>query len=373
MNTKFAIDYVPSKDVREYLKEIDYEPTVECAALMIYLNDTKSLQEKFDALKKLKETNEDVNVKDFSSGRRHKSCNKDRLYKSSEKDTIFNAIDAYIASEEKKLRFFENRELNDSVYCFDICEIQEDGKSSWWGHTCLDKCFSTLDRCMSKLKDEMEGFRYMSFNLDGVSITRQVLDTNIVFTAEYITDRDLNMHLKRIDVQGGIEYEDRPEGYDDFYDWDTSEWIFDVICPDIPSPFKRGDIVQAVPPLTFFGERSEPVVVDWVYNDHDEWRGTDWSDLNVCGIMIADGGRLYDDARQCVLNVERVDTDKLKGKDRALIPLSSFMKGEINVGLFVDGFMYNLLEAKRQEILSFSLYTPEGNRLAGIEKETEVD
>ena len=160
------------------------------------------------------------------------------------------------------------------------------------------------------------------------------------------------------------------------YDF-KSEWLdISNICLNIPTPFKKGDLLIATS-KTPFGEgfvlnyERFPFVLDnlifWNKRCLENFKrgGGDSSDMEGIGYLINDYGELYSD------NIFDYDSweyfeEELEGIDRLLKPVSSLFKEEIDITLFISAYE----KIKQEHDSSLYWFTDEGLKLCGFsEKE----
>ena len=177
----------------------------------------------------------------------------------------------------------------------------------------------------------------------------------------------------------GAEYklnEDRKMEMVNIYDF-KSEWLdISNICLNIPTPFKKGDLLVGTS-KTPFGEGFVlnydrfPFVLKWLCTWRENFQeildagNHDSSDMQGPGYLISENNELYCD------NIFDYDSweyfeGKLEGIDRLLKSVSSLLKGEIDITLFISAYEKIIQEYHS----SFYWFTDEGLKLCGFsEKE----
>ncbi len=171
---------------------------------------------------------------------------------------------------------------------------------------------------------------------------------------------------------------------------------------DIPTPFKRGDIVKLITePYHERPEEWEGVIVltdmaNWNSKKLKEngylngkskrdhvvfarrnkhiWRlkeGGDLTDMNIFGYGICEDGTVFHDVWFPYLNAEYY-RGEFNGKMGIFKALSSYEKGEIDAELLINACNIRYLrEVLKNASEYLSCYTDEGLKLAGLKKEQE--
>ena len=151
---------------------------------------------------------------------------------------------------------------------------------------------------------------------------------------------------------------------------------FRGMWPEIPTPFKRGDI------LTFqnrYHRKKESFVLDSIlYWDgavhertlsHLRKRG-DESDLSANIYSLADDGTLCRDHGPCYLDMEYYDV-ALTESEKLLVVLSGFIKGDYDVTVFLEAYDYLKTKRNRKIIHEYlSAYNNPHLIAAGFEEKS---
>lgn len=160
------------------------------------------------------------------------------------------------------------------------------------------------------------------------------------------------------------------------YDF-KNDWLdIDGICLNIPTPFKRGDLLLATSQTPFghgfvIDYKKFPFVLDHLITWNDKFqdrlsRGNfDCSDMQGPGYIINDNNELLWDNIYDYDSWEYFDGN-LKGIDRLLKSVSSLLKDKIDITLFINAYD----KIKQEYHSSFCWFTDEGLELCGFsEKE----
>lgn len=156
------------------------------------------------------------------------------------------------------------------------------------------------------------------------------------------------------------------------------------MCIDIPAPFCRGDLVCH--------SDEKPFVLDyiaawdrgkWLENGFSEeeaeqgdqertrcFQNGDCSGMWTYGYEIRENfGVWYKDlGYREYLDLEYYERP-LEGKERALKLISEFLKGNCDLELLLNGYVFGLLDGKQKQILGnyHSAYTKEWRKIMGLD------
>ena len=150
----------------------------------------------------------------------------------------------------------------------------------------------------------------------------------------------------------------------------------DGIFLNIPTPFKKGDILISNSNVKNIGDCGDIFVLEYLCTWRDKLkeylsRGNyDSSDMIAYAYYLYGYGEnsteFIRDDKWDYDSFEYYD-DELTGNNRILKDISSFIKGKIELNLFVHAYDYYKAESKKQRL---ELYTDEGLKLAGM---TDLD
>ncbi len=220
------------------------------------------------------------------------------------------------------------------------------------------------------LEEKIDAWRWIADNNPGY-----MLDTNVRpwskgqalsdVLNEYIDYREKEERAKK---EG--KFWESNDSYEDFFE---DMWF------NFPIPFKKGDIVYLV--KSEFGNETGPIVFmdDALVGDNPQERarrlesrlgkGGDYSDMNIGGYYMMQNSRKgylgcdYD-VWWIYMNVAYYNKP-LKDIDRCLKPISSFLKGRIDIALLVSGY-HHILTQELTKTTTPVGYTKEGLELAGF-------
>lgn len=335
---------INSKAIQEHCRKIQHKFNTEELAVLIYRNKRMSIEEKIQAYQELIVDYPDMEVIERINCKHYDSV----------KDMIRGEIDRV-----KELIKILNRDEQDVVYSYNYwCDggynINEGKRNEYRD---IYKTFKEVENLIHKeIKDDEEQ-EIISF-----VVTKRTFSRTDKFTirAEYLLDE--NRKLKMVNI----------------YDFE-GEWLdISNICLNIPTPFKKGDLLVSTS-KTPFGEGfvlnydKFPFVLHWLCTWRENFqeildRGShDSSDMQGPGYLMSEYGEVYADNIFDYDSWEYFEGD-LKGNNRILKAISSLMKDEIDIDLFINAYKYMYGNKVCSESL-LSMYTDEGLSLVGLSDE----
>ena len=155
--------FIPSKDVREHLKEIGWQPDALQAARLVLKNDTIPLYEKLQVLRQITETLPDV-LLDLPSFVENG-------------DTLQECLSAYVQDEEELLAsFYDNK---NAIF---ITKGFEGGSRFCYRSVAC----TSLDLCMDKVLEGIPNDRRSSGHFD---VSKFYTNEQLVFSVTFNADR----------------------------------------------------------------------------------------------------------------------------------------------------------------------------------------
>lgn len=302
--------FINSKDIREHLKKLDYEFSSLEAAWLIYQCREATLEEKHKAWRELIETMPDCSIPERMN--------------TVAQDSLHGFLKKYMALEDKLVERF----------CGDgLCDT----------YTFNKPC---VFRIRYKYKDgTVFEFPAVFSQFDVLYETVMEPDKNVVsiILEKYQIDSlrppacaELTPDLKFLFVD--------PWELDDKEESDVFFGVFEGLWFDFPTPFKKGDIVwdpRRPENKGYTGgpfvlketclEGLDPEVAERMKKDGDT------SDMNVRGYFAGEHGDIWNEVTDNYMDLEYYEKE-LKGASRVLIPLSRFLKGEIDVELYARAY-----------------------------------
>ena len=183
-------------------------------------------------------------------------------------------------------------------------------------------------------------------------------ETNYEITAEYLVTE--NKELKMVNI----------------YDY-KSDWLdISNICLNIPTPFKKGDLLVSTSKTPFSEGRilsydKYPFVLHWLCTWRENFQkmldkgSHDSSDMQGTGYYISDNEIILENNHD--YDSWEYFTGELKGTEKILKAISSLINNKITVELFVRA--YDDIRAEQNKRTLTSCFTEEGLKLAGFNDE----
>ena len=321
-------DFINSKDIKEHLKNINYQFNSLEAAWLIYQCNKITIKEKHEAWNELIKTMPD--------------CKIEKRFNTLPQESLHNFLKEYISVEESLINDF----LTPSEDCVYTVEWNEE--NSWISE---DMIFKTFEAVRNHILKEYEdwGRKYI------YRIAKRKLESK-EYTIVYF---DINNQPYACDV-----YECADNISDIFYG------VFEGLWFDFPTPFKKGDILCEYDKS---GNETDgfcrgPFVMIGITNKNANDRirkNGDISDMNAWGYFQNEDATVYYEVMFSYMNLEYY-RGELSGKRRILKAFSSFIKEEITEALLCNAYHYFINEENTKNLLPQG-YTEEGMKLAGFE------
>lgn len=328
---------INSKAISEHCRKIKHQFNTEELAVLIYRNKRMNIDEKIKAYEEL--------IKDYPDMEVIKRIN--CKHYDSVKDMIRGEI-----KRIKELKEKLEKEEQDVVYTYnsywDNGYNITDGKNEYRD---VYKTFKEVQKEINKELKEDEAKELISFRIRKREFSK---DSKYDIGAEYNINNERKLEMVNI--------------------YDSKNEYLDIsnICLNIPTPFKRGDLLIATSQTPFaegyvLDYEKFPFVLDhlitWNENFQDRLsKGNfDSSDMQGPGYIINDNKQLFWD------NVFDYDSweyfeGNLEYIDRLLKAVSSLLKEEIDITLFISAYE----KIKQEHNSSFDWFTDEGLELCGF-------
>ena len=338
-------NFINSKDIAAHCRNINHQFNAMEAAFIVYFNHSITLQEKHNAYHEIIETMPDMEIT------KRMNC---PYYKS-----LHGFLKEFMAIENKLLNDFKE-DTDKAVYQYGV--YYPNGIHG--GLNEEQTIFSALTAALAAIKAQNDKFDENEDNPDDkiqeCKITKRWLDTEKYI--EVITTPD--GEPLRCDAN---YLNDK-----DFYICNSFEgmWI------EIPTPFKKGDILIWTPPpsVASHGYYRNPFVLTGIccWDISEKRRRTaDASDMIAWGHLIDEDGNVFN---ECMHNYQDLEyyRGELYGVQRILTALSNYEKDEIGIVLLMRAYEIIRNEHHFKNSGNMMWYTDEGMRLAGLLKENMV-
>jgi len=333
MNSKFDIyEFINSKAIRNHCREIKHKFSFVEAAYLVWASENHTIEDKHNTFLMLIEEFHDKEIAE-------------RPW-TPHIESLHDFLKQFIQIENKYISIFYKDELN-CVYSY---EIRYPGDEDY---SCDSRLFIKFQDCYAEIQKDVHEFMkdYNERNYDISSVYIKV-------TKQWLNSTDFD-NTKAITLL--IDHKNNPMYIYDCHTIisDGDSEILDAfrgMWPEIPTPFKKGDI------LTFKNKHNrscEPFVLDkilywpnavpektlkFLRNRGDE------SDLMADIYGISDDDTFYRDHGPSYLDMEYYE-DELKGFNKFLAVLSGFLKSEYSVAVLIEA--YNYLKNEEQRKISY--------------------
>lgn len=332
--TELKDDYnlINSRAIGDYCRSIKHKFNIEELAVLVYRNKRMTIEEKIKKYTDLINNYPDMEVIERINCKH------------------YDSVKTMIKEEIQRLNT-EYKELteNDSD---SICVWTEYNKSTlrYEHNSDIKNTFRTFKEAFEDIQNYIEEYDdTISFQ-----ITKKYFNKNKEIYAKCVVE---NTEIKLINIENNSDILD-----------------IDQIFLNIPTPFKKGDILVSKSRTMFnYGDYSDIFVLDYLCTWKEGIEDTLAKGNYDSSDMIGYGYYLYgEDSTEFVLD-HKWDYDsfeyydgELTENNRILKDISSFVKGKISLELFVHAYDYYKNDYKNYVP---NYYTDEGLKLAGLSEE----
>lgn len=311
MKTIDLYKFINSKDIREYLKESKYE-FKPLETIFIINQSFLPFSEKLEGIKFLIDSTEDFMFKP-------KNIKLEEI-------SFHNFLKKYINVFEKQINIF----ANEGIFTFKICYENGDNYAD-------DRLFSNSQDCLFNVKQNIsDDAEYYSSDVQCITIKRLILDTDKYQIMYY------NKEFDMLDFEScGLISDDDFEILEEV----SNHWF------QIPTPFKKGDILIEKDSPIYVPGKKYPVVLDFLntytkkeliengfqdelryYDERIERlkQFGDYSDMDVVGFFLTDDFCIYHEVCHNYLNLEKYN-GSYENEYRLIKVMSLYLKNEIDL------------------------------------------
>jgi len=345
MKLNDVYELINSNAVANHCRNINHKFNTEELAVLIFRNKKLSIEEKIDLYKELIEKYPDMevierincdyykSVKTLIQGEIERLTSLMTMFNTLEDDAIYSYVPFYKSTEE---------------YAYE--------KAFGNIHKTLKEVISNIEEDINEYDD------FLMYH-----IHKKYLSIDYEITAEYIVKDKLSIIVNIDDNKGGM-------------------LDIEGICLNIPTPFKKGDILQFSPVShyrsgTILQGKGIPFVLDWLITWRENFdaylaKGNcDSSDMNGYGYYAMNP---YNYEKKVVYLDHVYDYDsfeyfdyELEGMQRILKAISSLMTGDIDIMLFLHA--YEQIKLEENTNINLNWFTKEGLELAGIIQKKNIE
>ena len=335
---------INSKDISEHCRKVKHKFNTEELAVLIFRNRRMSIDEKIIAYKELIEEYLDMEVIERINCKHY--------------DSVKDMIKQEIIRLENLVKELKEEEQNVIYTYIPFYKSNREYRGHEFNNTY--KTFTETYNAVNKEIKEDDDISMYTIKKKSL-----ILDKPKIIS-EYIVD-DNNIS-KMINI----------------YDSENNWLDIDNICLNIPTPFKKGDILISYSNTPFCNgnilppHKGYPFVLEWLCTWRENFqelldRGNfDSSDMQGLGYYISNEDTPYKEGMIYLENNHDYDSweyfdGELKGMERILKGVSSLLKDEIDIMLFIHA--YEAIKMKSDSKTCLNYFTEEGLELAGFSKE----
>jgi len=341
-----AYSLINSETIEKHCREINHQFNTKEIAVLVCRCDRLLLEEKFEYYREILYNPEKYpdmdNVGNHNIGRGRKMS-----------DLLKEEIDTtnFVIAE------FEKNEDN-TVYTLEYTEKPKGRRCDMGG------IFKTLQDIHRYIKIEGCEEEYWS----GYAVSKRYINSS--FHERFHRDEYIKLIYKRIGEKkfAVFNYQYEKNVYEPKR---NTESILGQIWIYVPTPFKEGDIVDTR------SQYGKGIIKHLCTQDEnyvkqaDSGECSDSSDM-TCYCYFLDNDNVYWECCHAYDRMEYVNPEDLEGFERILKTISSLVKKEICVDLFIDTYDFIKAEYARESgIDRLGTYTDEGLELAGLKRKNK--
>lgn len=338
--------FINSMDIRNHLKEINYEFSPVEAAWLVWQCFDMTLERKHKAWNEIIETLPDVPITNS-----HHSL-----------PSLHQFLKEYMQLEKKIINRFYNP-VEKSVYQYEVFERDENEKhAECVGNDILcNAVFFDFSSCYKKALEEAEDMVNAT-----IRVTRKEAEHDrenqimqLCFIADWPFIDENNLGIIR--HAGRVSVEEKFILYD----------VFEYMRFDFPNPFKKGDVVRLAKRLYRYGVyNTEPFLFMEIENEPLKQSFLVYKPMRASGyFQDEDNGQLYRENWYGYMDLEYY-TEELTGEKRVLKALGNYFKGKIDIVLFANAYHYYLTDSHSQSTkVNDWDWSVEELKLAGLKEE----
>lgn len=293
------LQFINSNAIRNHLKKINYQFNTLEAAWLIYHSYNHSVYEKFNAYEQLMKEYPDCRVEE-------------RLHTPAQ-DSLFKYLENYINEYKNVIYEFE---APDAVYSIDVKHFERE--TDYTVETMFTNLNAVIRQCKIEWDDEKPG------DIKNFVISKYIPESEkssgSIIPQQMILKGD-GLKPIYIDFRNDIEYD-----------------LLGDLWFDFPTPFKKGDMVwnkhYKFTPVVFLFNSYEDLSKEGYKCLRETGDETDMTYESYCMI---DSNTIFRDIDYNYMDLEYYPYE-LTGKDKALHPISRFLKGDIDIGSCCNAF-----------------------------------
>lgn len=321
-------DFINSPDIREHWEQISYKPSPLEMAWLIWQDNNHTLSQKHSAYWTLIDNTDDCPIPAGIHCKEYESLHEFLILR--------QQLEIHLSS------VFDKEEPN-AVYSYRMY-LDDDGDREWHLSGPL---FHTFEEAYEHAQSEA-----IPLSPNFVEFVKTYIGKD---EKQIFVRLNHEKRLVRVDENHYLSLEEH-EIYHD---------VFEGMWFSFPHPFEKGDILRQSDCL--YRHPYEPPFVMTSICTEDEREHCDGSDMTAHGYFLERDGHIYHECVHNYMNLERVPPEMAR-RERMLVPISRYLKGEIDLVLLLGAHKIMCYEELLSETKGMLNYTQEGFELAGIEK-----
>ena len=321
-------DFLNSPDIREHWEHIGYKRSPLEMAWLIWQSNNHTIMQKHSAYWTLIDNTDDCPIPGGLHGEGQESLHEFLILR--------QQLEIHLSS------VFDKEEPN-AVYSYRMY-LDDDGDCEWHSSGPL---FHTFEEAYAHAQSEA-----IPLSPNFVEFVKTYIGKE---EKQIFVRMNHEKRLVRVDEKNYLNDEERALYYG----------VFEGMWFEFPTPFSKGDILRQASCL--YRHPYEPTFVMTSICTEDGREYCDGSDMTAHGYFLERNGHIYHECVHNYMNLERVPPEMAR-RERMLVPISRYLKGEIDLALLLGAHKIMCYEELISETKGMLNYTQEGFELAGIEK-----
>lgn len=321
-------DFLNSPDICQHWEKIGYKPSPLEMAWLIWQSNNYTILQKHSAYWTLIDNTDDCPIPAGLHGKGQES--------------LHEFLVRYMQLQIRLSSDFDKVEEN-AVYSYRMY-LDDDGDREWHSSSPL---FRTFEEAYEHAQSEA-----IPLSPNFVEFVKTYIGKE---EKQIFVRMNHEKRLVRVDENHYLSLEEHEIYYD----------VFEEMWFSFPHPFEKGDILRQSDCL--YRQPYEPPFVMTSICTEDEREYCDGSDMTAHGYFLERDGHIYHECVHNYMNLERVPPEMAR-RERMLVPISRYLKGEIDLALLLGAHKIMCYEELISETKGMLNYTREGLATAGIER-----
>lgn len=339
--------FINSKDIREYLKQIQYQFSSLETAWLIYACRALSFKQKKAQWEQMMISMPDCEV----------PCVDNCV----EWNSLHSCLKRYIHIIDQELaEFYKEKPQGEYVYMYSYLY---QGDEEW---TECETIYSSLKECLEAYHRDVQDMDE-TYYPDGTGVIRYRLRRQLLMNGNDVMKVECFNNGDLVDVLRNDQRDEEDER--------IINKLFEGLWFDFPTPFKKGDVVW-IPPASGNVRRvgGDPFVLRGLstWKPLNDVEVADNSDMNGYGYFANPNGTIYYEITGNYMDLEYYP-EPYNLNEKILPVLGKFLKGEIEIDLLLCAYRKFLLDVASDDIMLSRWYPKKllndiGMELENVEK-----